>query len=250
MLMKKRTTSAIQDLIQIMARLRSPTGCPWDKEQDHLSLRWHAVEEVYELLDAIENQDDHELEEELGDLLLQVVFHCQLARERGAFDFERVARHISDKLVRRHPHVFGEVEARNVDQVWANWEKIKRAEKQGTAHERPSAFDGIPRHLPALLRAEKLLKKARRAKLEGKPAGTRKPGRTEVGRQLFELARYAQSKGWSAEDLLRAESLKRERQWRAEERRRERGAATAEGRNPKSEVRRPKSEVRSPKAEA
>ena len=103
--MKKQP--AINDLLKVMARLRSPGGCPWDREQDHMSLRWHAVEEVYELLDAIEAEDDHELEEELGDLLLQVVFHCQLARERGAFDFEKVARRIADKLVRRHPHVFG-----------------------------------------------------------------------------------------------------------------------------------------------
>src|ERR1051326_4147632 len=89
-----------------MARLRSPNGCPWDREQNHNSLRWRAVEEVYELIDAIEAQDDHEMLEELGDLLLQVVFHCQLARERGAFDFEKVTRHITDKLIRRHPHVF------------------------------------------------------------------------------------------------------------------------------------------------
>src|SRR2546427_7541262 len=109
--MKKN--SAIKDLLRVMARLRSPRGCPWDRQQDHLSLRWHAVEEVYELLDAIETGDDHELEEELGDLLLQVVFHCQLAKERGAFDFEKVARHIADKLIRRHPHVFGDVKVRN-----------------------------------------------------------------------------------------------------------------------------------------
>src|SRR5512146_2481124 len=157
--------SAINDLLQIMARLRSPNGCPWDREQDHRTLRWHAVEEVYELMDAIESGDDHELEEELGDLLLQVVFHCQLANERGAFDFEKVARHVSDKLIRRHPHVFGKVKVSDVDQVWANWEKIKKAEKHGTRHARPSALDGIPKHLPALLRAEKLLKKARRVKL-------------------------------------------------------------------------------------
>ena len=86
-----------------MATLRSPEGCPWDREQDHRTLRFHAVEEVYELLDAIEAGDDHEMAEELGDLLLQVVFHCQLARERGAFDFERVCRHLVDKLIRRHP---------------------------------------------------------------------------------------------------------------------------------------------------
>jgi len=118
---------AINDLLKVMGRLRSPTGCPWDREQDHRSLRFHAVEEVYELMDAIEAGDDQEMLEELGDLLLQIVFHCQLARERGAFDFEQVARHITDKLVRRHPHVFGNVKVKDVDQVWANWEKIKRA---------------------------------------------------------------------------------------------------------------------------
>jgi len=87
---------AINELLRVMARLRSPKGCPWDREQNHRTLRWHAVEEVYELLDAIEARDDHEMTEELGDLLLQVVFHCQLANERGAFDFEKVARHITD----------------------------------------------------------------------------------------------------------------------------------------------------------
>ena len=92
--------------------------------------------------------------EELGDLLLQVVFHCQLANERGAFDFEKVTRHLVDKLIRRHPHVFGETKVKNVDEVWANWEKIKRAEKAGTHLERKSAFDGIPKHMPALQRAE------------------------------------------------------------------------------------------------
>src|SRR5215469_7477496 len=106
---------AIEELIRIMARLRGPKGCPWDREQDHRSLRWHAVEEVYELMDAIESGDDHELEEELGDLLLQVVFHCQLAKERGAFNFDKVARQITDKLIRRHPHVFGKTRVRNVD---------------------------------------------------------------------------------------------------------------------------------------
>src|SRR5580765_1435092 len=161
--MKK--SPAINDLLKVMARLRSPKGCPWDREQDHKSLSWHAVEEVYELLDAIEAGDDHELAEELGDLLLQVVFHCQLARERGAFNFEKVARHITDKLIRRHPHVFGKLKVKDVDEVWANWETIKHAEKHGTRHARPSALDGIPKHLPALLRAEKLVKKARKAKL-------------------------------------------------------------------------------------
>src|SRR5208337_2210820 len=103
--------AAINDLLKVMARLRSPTGCPWDREQDHKTLRWHAVEEVYELMDAIDASDDHEMAEELGDVLLQVVFHAQLASERGAFDFEEVARRITEKLIRRHPHVFGDADA-------------------------------------------------------------------------------------------------------------------------------------------
>jgi len=201
-----------------MARLRSRTGCPWDREQDHRSIRWHAVEEVYELIDAIEAGDDHELEEELGDLLLQVVFHCQLAKERKAFDFDRVTRGITEKLVRRHPHVFGGAKVKDVDQVWANWEKIKRAEKQGTRHARASALDGIPKHLPALLRAEKLVKKARKAGLlqHGKPAASGK--RSDMGRQLFDLVRHAQQNGWSAEALLRVETRRQEKRLRRAER--------------------------------
>ena len=212
-----KRTPAINDLLAIMARLRSPRGCPWDRQQNHRTLRWHAVEEVYELLDAIEAGDDHELEEELGDVLLQVVFHCQLARERGAFDFERAARRIADKLIRRHPHVFGRLRVKNVDQVWANWEQIKRAEKQGTRHARPSALDGIPRSLPALLQAAKLVRKARKAKLL--PPETTPPVRTrrELAAQLFALAQYAQERGWSAEDLLRRETRRRERALRRRE---------------------------------
>jgi len=213
----KKNGSAIKELLKIVGRLRSPKGCPWDREQDHRSLRWHAVEEVYELMDAIEAGDDGEMEEELGDMLMQVVFHCQLAKERGAFDFEDVARNIAQKLVRRHPHVYGQVKVKDVEQVWANWEKIKRAEKQGTRHARPSALDGIPKHLPGLLRAEKLVKKARRAKLAAGPAKPRKMTRAAVGRELFELAAYAQSRGWSAEDALRAETRKQERALRRSE---------------------------------
>jgi len=208
---------AINDLLAVMARLRSPNGCPWDREQDHMTLRFHAVEEVYELLDAIEARDDHEMAEELGDLLLQVVFHCQLAKERGAFDFEKVARHITDKLIRRHPHVFGNVNVKDVDQVWANWEQIKRAEKKGTKHERPSAFDGIPHHLPALLRAEKLVKKARKAALLKSGEPKRKISKAKLSQQLFALAETAQQRGWSAEELLRSEARKRERKWRRAE---------------------------------
>ena len=204
-----------------MAKLRSPTGCPWDREQSHLTLRRHAIEEVYELIDAIEARDDHEMAEELGDLLLQVVFHCQLANERGVFDFEKVCRVLVDKLIRRHPHVFGTTKVKNVDEVWANWEKIKKAEKHGTHLERKSAFDGIPKHLPALLRAEKLLKKARKVFADGHHAdgrkSNRKPAKAELAKELFELASFAQSRGWCAEELLADEIKKQERQLRRRE---------------------------------
>jgi MazG family protein len=228
---------AINDLLRVMARLRSPNGCPWDREQDHMTLRRHAIEEVYELIDAIEVADDHEMAEELGDLLLQVVFHCQMAKERGAFDFEKVCRLIVEKLVRRHPHVFGKTKVKDVDEVWANWEKIKHAEKKGTRHERPSALDGIPKHLPALLRAEKLVKKARKAALLqnlGKTRSTgsstqgrggtrlsrRKASKSVIAKQLFALAEEAQRRGWSAEELLAEETKAREQRWRKMERKR------------------------------
>ena len=215
--MKKQP--AINDLLKVMAKLRSPKGCPWDREQSHLTLRRHAIEEVYELIDAIEARDDHEMAEELGDLLLQVVFHSQLAKERGAFDFEKVTRHLVDKLIRRHPHVFGTTKVKDVDEVWANWEKIKKAEKHGTKHARHSALDGIPKHLPALLRAEKLLKKAKKAKLvvDGKNSN-RKISRSAMAKELFELAEFAQSRGWCAEELLASENKRRERQFRRLER--------------------------------
>lgn len=210
-----RRRAPIAQLLEVMATLRSPTGCPWDREQTHRTLRFHAVEEVYELMDAIEAGDDHEMLEELGDLLLQVVFHAQLARERGAFDFARVCQNIVEKLIRRHPHVFGDADARTVDAVWAQWEQIKKVEKHGTRHHRPSALDGIPKHLPALLRAEKLVKKARKARLlSGTKGGFGGKGRAAMGRALFDLAEAAQGHGWSAEELLRAESARRERRWR------------------------------------
>ncbi len=214
-------TPAINNLIEVMAKLPSPDGRPWYREQNHLTLRFHAVEEVYELMDAIEANDDHEMMEELGDLLLQVVFHCQLARERGAFDFEKVARQIAEKLIRRHPHVFGDAKVKDVEGVWTQWDKIKRAEKEGTRHARPSALDGIPKHLPALLRAEKLVKKARKAGLASDSiGGAAKRGLTKaaVAQELFALSAYAQQNGWSAEALLRKETQKAERAFRRQER--------------------------------
>jgi MazG family protein len=233
--MKKKP--AINQLLTVMAKLRSPKGCPWDREQDHMTLRRHAIEEVYELIDSIEAGDDHEMAEELGDLLLQVVFHCQMAKERGAFNFEQVAQNITDKLIRRHPHVFGTTKVKNVDEVWANWEKIKKAEKHGTKHQRDSALDGIPKHLPALLRAEKLVKKARKANLLGatgqpssisriedgktrarQPIRSKAAGKLEIARKLFKLAQDAQLHGWSAEELLAEEIKRREKELRRRER--------------------------------
>ena len=211
--MRKRP---VDQLIDVMAKLRSPEGCPWDREQDHMSLRFHAVEEVYELMDAIEAHDDHEMLEELGDLLLQVVFHCQLARERKAFDFDQACTRIVEKLVRRHPHVFGDSKVKTVDGVWAQWEQIKKAEKHGTRHHRPSALDGIPKHLPALLRAEKLVKKARKAGLIDRKdrVSLRKH---IIASSLFDLTAIAQRKGWSAEELLRGEIQRQEKALRKKE---------------------------------
>ena len=175
------------------------------------------------MIDAIEAGDDHEMAEELGDLLLQVVFHCQMAKERGAFDFEKVTRHLVDKLVRRHPHVFGTTKVKDVNEVWANWEKIKHTEKKGTRHERPSALDGIPKHLPALMRAEKLVKKAGKAGLlkppSSKRSGPARAGKAAIAKQLFALAAYAQQRGWSAEELLVTEAKRREGLWRKLEQR-------------------------------
>lgn len=220
--------SAINQLLIVMARLRSPTGCPWDREQDHMTLRRHAIEEVYELIDAIETGDDQEMAEELGDLLLQVVFHCQLANERGAFDFEKVVQHLVAKLVRRHPHVFGKTKVKDVDEVWANWEKIKQGEKHGTKQQRDSALDGIPKHLPALLRAEKLVQKARKAKLTDDLAAAKtsksaekwaaKNTKRALAENLYGMVQFAQRRGWSAEALLTDEIKRRERDLRRVER--------------------------------
>ena len=207
----RRDQPAITQLLEIMAALRSPEGCPWDREQDHTSLRFHAVEEVYELLDAIDQNDTPAMVEELGDVLLQVIFHCQLGRERGTFDFEQVCQGIVDKLVGRHPHVFGSTDAPTVDAVLSQWDRIKSGEKET----RRSVFDGIPRHLPALQHAEKLTTKARKAGLLPDAPPLPDPG--TLGRQLFDLARAARQHGLSAEALLREEIQRRERDYRSRE---------------------------------
>jgi MazG family protein len=148
--------TALLRLVQVMRRLRDPEhGCPWDLEQDHASLTSHLVEEAYELIDAIERDHDVDLQEELGDVLLQVVFHAQVARDRGAFAIDDVARGIADKLVRRHPHVFADDTVADADEVRANWERIKAEEKARTG-----PFEGVPVAMPGLLLLETLGRKA------------------------------------------------------------------------------------------
>lgn len=153
--------SNFQKLIDIMARLRGPNGCPWDREQTPQTLKPYLVEETYEVLDALDDDDDDEIVEELGDLLLQIVFHAQIASEENRFTIEDVAEAISEKLIRRHPHIFGDVEANDADQVVKNWQAIKTREKAQKGKPE-GALDGVPRQLPALLRAQRIQEKASR----------------------------------------------------------------------------------------
>ena len=153
--------SQFNRLVEIMKRLRGPNGCPWDKEQTSQTLKPYLIEEAYEVIDAIDSQDDANLAEELGDVLLQVVFHAQIATDENRFTIEDVAQSIADKLVRRHPHVFGNTTAETPDQVVQNWEAIKVEEKKEKTGQE-SALSGVPRHLPALLRAYHIQKKAAR----------------------------------------------------------------------------------------
>jgi tetrapyrrole methylase family protein / MazG family protein len=154
------------DLVDVQARLRAPGGCPWDREQTHASLRTHLIEESYEVLDAIESESPEELAEELGDLLLQVLFHADMAREAKTFNLSDVITGIRDKLIRRHPHVFGSVKAETSSEVLRNWAQIKAKEKlelqKGAAAGIPSVLDGVPRSLPALLEAFQMSRRAAR----------------------------------------------------------------------------------------
>jgi MazG family protein len=149
------------DLLQIMDRLRGPDGCPWDREQTYATLRNYLLEECYEVVEALDAGDRDGLREELGDLLFQIVFLSRLAKEEGAFTAEDVAAGITEKMIRRHPHVFGEDRADTSEEVLRNWEEIKGKEKGGTAAA-PSVLAGIPRSLPALLKAQRLGTKAAR----------------------------------------------------------------------------------------
>lgn len=150
--------SDVSRLKEIVARLRAPDGCPWDREQTHESLRAALVEECYEVVEAIEKADDANLREELGDLLLHVVMHAHMGGERQAFSFEEVVEGICEKLIRRHPHVFGDGSAGDTTEVLRQWEQIKRSEKG----DRASIMDGLPASLPGLMRAQNAQKKAAR----------------------------------------------------------------------------------------
>ncbi|HBT20681.1 MAG TPA: nucleoside triphosphate pyrophosphohydrolase [Peptococcaceae bacterium] len=150
----KNLNTSFEGLVEILARLRGPDGCPWDKQQTHESLKRYLIEETYEVIEAIEENDVNKLKEELGDLLLQIVFHARVAEEQGKFNIFEVIEEIKEKLIRRHPHVFGNQVVKDASEVNINWEKIKRKEK------RDGPFLDVPRSLPALLRAEKIQKKA------------------------------------------------------------------------------------------
>ena len=180
----------IQDLIAVMALLRAPGGCPWDREQTHQSIRRNMLEEAYEAVEAIDQDDPEHLKEELGDVLLQVVFHAQMAQEAGRFTFADVVDGVTQKMVFRHPHVFGSVQAENTDQALDTWDAQKREEKdQRTAGD---TLDAVARSLPALIRAEKIQNKAAKAGFDWPEAG---PALEKVAEEARELQRAAQGDG-------------------------------------------------------
>ena len=218
-----RATEAVERLLSIMHRLRAPGGCPWDQEQTMASLRPYLLEETYEVLEAIDAGDLAGHREELGDLLLQIVFQAELRQEAGAFEFADVADAISDKLVSRHPHVFGGATVKDAEAVLVQWSALKREEKRKRGGGK-SVLEGVPRELPALARADRLTEKASRigfdwpdasgarAKVaeelgeldEAIAAGDRAGMEHELGDALFALANLARKLGVAPEEALRA----------------------------------------------
>lgn len=193
-----------EDLVALQARLRAPNGCPWDREQTHETLRTYLIEEAYEVLEAIESGDAEKFASELGDLLLQVVFHAQIAAEEGRFEIGDVVESIHTKLVRRHPHVFGNAEARSSAEVLKNWEELKaeerREEKKGNGSAQRelggSLLDGVPRTLPALLEAYQLTRRAARIGFDWDDIeGLLEKLREEVQELKQELASPERSRG-------------------------------------------------------
>ena len=213
--------SGIDKLLEVMARLRDPDGgCPWDLEQNFKTIAPYTIEEAYEVADAIDRNDLNDLKEELGDLLLQVAFHAQMASEENIFNFDDVANGIADKLIYRHPHVFGDKTAATADDVLTIWNERKDAEKTNI-----SAIDGVTLGLPALLRAQKLQKKAAKSGFvwpdaqsawkkveeelaEFKDAKTKEHQAEELGDLMFCIVNYARLAGYDAEEILTATNKK------------------------------------------
>ena len=229
-----RQGEAFERLVAIMARLRGPGGCPWDREQTLATLRQYLVEETYEVLEALEEGDPREHCKELGDLLLQVVFQARIREEEGHFDAADVAAAISDKLVRRHPHVFGDVEAHDAATVMRNWADIKAGER-AEAGQGKSALDGVPQAMPALQRAARLGEKAgtagfdwrdpagvldkldeETAELKGALAAQDRPGiEHELGDYLFTVVHLCRHLRVDAEAALRQANRRFETRFRA-----------------------------------
>ena len=228
-------SSPIDDLLALMARLRAPEGgCPWDLEQTWATIAPYTVEEAYEVADAIERGDPADLRDELGDLLFQVVFHAQIAAEAGAFTFDDVARAITDKMIRRHPHVFGDAEQRTAAGQTVAWETQKAAERAAKGHDRARLLDDIPAGLPAMTRAVKLTRRAARvgfdwtrishvtdklreelAELEVEiAADDRAKAEDELGDLLFVCANLARKLDIDPEHALRGANAKFTRRFR------------------------------------
>mgnify|MGYP001000652082 CR=1 FL=1 len=176
--------SLLIELTEVMDKLRAPDGCPWDREQSHVSLMPYLLEEAYEVLEAIQLADMHKLAEELGDLLLQIVFHAQIAKEQGEFDLSEPIRQIVAKLKRRHPHVFGQTKVASSEQVLANWEAIKAQERKGNSN--VSLLDTVPRNMPALMQAYKIQQKAARVGFDWEDIGGAYAKVTEEKAELME----------------------------------------------------------------
>jgi MazG family protein len=241
-------SNPLAELLGIMARLRTPeTGCAWDLEQTFATIAPYTVEEAYEVADAIQRNDMADLRDELGDLLFQVVFHERMAEEAGAFGFDDVARAIRDKMIRRHPHVFGEAEARTSDEQTRAWEVIKAQERAAKGREHAGVLDGVPAGLPALTRAVKLTARAARVgfdwpdaarvleklseevgELEAEiEAGERERLKDELGDVLFVIANLARKLDIEPEDALRGANAKFVRRFAHIE-----AALAAQGRSP------------------
>lgn len=193
---------SVDRLVEIIKRLRAPDGCPWDREQTHMSIRGHLVEECAELLEAIDREDSDSMREELGDVLMHIMLHAEIASEQGLFSFDDVAAELGDKLVRRHPHVFGDAKAYDSHDVLKIWQQVKTKEKK--ARTVGGLFDGIPPQLSALRYAYDVAKKADSGILEKADKNSVSAGDSaDMGRRLFELVREAASRGLEPEAALR-----------------------------------------------